>query len=99
MRSPFPEDAPEAPPLAPVRVEEGRVHVLARRGGAEAAADLGLLHQHLVEAERTRIEGPGGAGEPDAVDAVVLLPHEPPDAVRVGLQPLEPVPAGAGVVE
>src|SRR3990167_2148592 len=49
-------------PADAVRAQKLPVDVLAGQGGIEAAADLVLLHEHLVEAQRPGIERGRGGG-------------------------------------
>src|SRR5262244_836811 len=76
-----------------------RVEVLAR-GGRRPADGVPLLAQEeLIETDGASREGHGGAGEVEEPRAIRPLAHDGLRLVGAGLQALDPLAAGARVVE
>src|SRR5215510_8023081 len=76
-----------------------RVEVLAR-GGRRPPHGVPLLAQEeLIEADGAAREGHGGAGEVEEPRAIGSLAHDSPRLVGTRLQALDPLAAGARVVE
>src|SRR5438093_7599583 len=69
----------------------------ARRVAAGASAVM--AHENLMEAERARLEGRGGARQVEPPRAVDALPRKRPRLGSVRVETLHPVPAGPRVVQ
>src|SRR5215510_12572869 len=76
-----------------------RVEVLARGGRRRAHGVPLLAQEELIEADGAAREGHGGAGEVEEPRAIGSLAHDSPRLVGTRLQALDPLAAGARVVE